>query len=402
MLKFNFDPTQMSIALTRLAAVPHVGSGKSSVELKIEMDNKLVVNRASRTESLSFIIPITDVEQGGMSSVVVEEDRFARAVAHGMTKDHSVEFKIDPSTSSAVVSQGKSKKFKIPTLRDTLHQRPDLQVVQGPHTCEWNLEEQDIASFFRSLGFASVFMADKIVGKGKFSGIVLYSNRAVACSYDGVSEAPIKIPFPKPIGIPISTYKILSLFNKEKVMSVVMNAEDPVERGIRSVLFDGVTDGDVAWGFKFEMMEPSLSFLGHDLSWGPSSVSDSPDFVADFKVENLFDAVKSVSSILEKNEAHLEITKILPQGIALRAVDSSGSAESTVNVAIMNPHRIPDTLPGPIRLSRTFLSEILYEGSSGTVTLTFDTKHPHQLGVCHKESMYSSVLAMVSMGNKGN
>jgi hypothetical protein len=398
MLRFEFDPVQMSAALSKLAAVPTPNSGKSSVELTVGMNSRILVSRSSRTESLTFEVPVEGLESG-MPSVIVEEERFVGAVGKGVGAGHNVEFKVDMSTSSAIISQGKAKKFKIPTVRPASHPKPNLVMASGDRTHEWEIKGEQLMRFTSALQFAKIFMADKIVGQGKFSGVTFFPNRIVSCSYDGVSESAVELPIPGSLGVPMSTCKILANLTKE-TFHITVNNDDKIEQGVRAVQIDGVIDG-LPWCLRFEMIQPALSFTGHDLSHGPYPIK-SPDFVADFEVVQLVDAVQSVASMLEKTESHLEITTIAEKGIVLRAIDAACVAESVVQVGAIESHKVPEKY-GPIKLSRKYLLEALESmPKSGRVTLTFDTRNPYVFGVTHRETKSVCVLAMVSMGDQGN
>lgn len=344
-------------ALKKLSTIDKPSDGNPKVRLQFTAD-RVVLTRADRDHLVEISFP---GEADAELTLNVEWKKLGSVMNNGVVTDAPVIMSSDGV--SLEVAQGKAIKIKLPGVTP----EPAL-----PHQVGETSQSIDGGLFFAHLKTVSILCVNRIVGRGKFSGVLIHPDRMASSSHDGAVETPVSCGVSAKFGLPYNVVWTVLNFAASKDVCLRLPDATTVQGAVRGVLLSGSFDGDVLWSIKFPFYSPAHSFSTYDLS----KVLAEPEAYR-FKVRAGADAlqfaIQSTGSIQNKNEVWVSFSEISNQGIVMEATDiaKSSTARFTCKVLAFEG----DFGRYPIQVKRTCLLDVLAAMGEGTeAVLGFDDK----------------------------
>lgn len=375
-MKYMVDPVAVSHALTAMAKMAKPNSGNPRVRL-IFGENAICISRADREQLVEFTIPAkgTPFKAEQSNTVSLDWAKFGGVMKNGVAaKD--VELSFDEDATFVQLKQGSAIKVKLPlTNNDTripFAQTDALQYALAPEVT---------AAFFEALTLVSTFCVDKIVGRGKFSGVVVHGDRVVASSHEGVFAANVQLGLPECLGVPAGVLWTLLQLTASTDVALTYGLS-PVPTGqVKSAYITGTFHG-LPWLVEFAFNQPYHTFLGSDLL-KPIPVPPLA-FTATVESSFLHTGFATASSIQGKPDVWVELVGLSEAGFSIRGQDIAHTVESSVAVPVISmTGQAPDTT---ILVKKSGFLELLSR-LSGPVDFGFDEKggkmvltHPSGVG----------------------
>jgi len=359
-MKFVVNPVLLALALNKFVSVDRHDSGLTQIELVFE-NQTLSLIRRDREHHVRVTVAI----QEGMDSVVlsIEWAKFANIMRNGVLASDIV-MSYDASEAALLITQGKTTKIKIPVL---------LGANQLLYSFSEDFVEVDLTQikdrFVRALKLTSIFCKEKIVGRGKYSGVLVHKDRICGSSHEGAFIANCDIGIEDSFGIPFNA--VWSILGLGRLSTLFLAVSGPnVEAGkIRSVSFQGETE-KLKWAVRFAYIKPAQNFLAQDLH---KPIILKSIFEVDALVSNLHAAVSAAQSVQTKADVWVGLTLESTEGLTIRGSDTIKTADAQANIPILGYRG--ENFENEIQIKRLCFHNVLLSllDYDGSVTLGLDT-----------------------------
>jgi len=315
MSSYMVDPLILSMAFRKLTPVDKDIDRQARLKI-VFLDQALVLIRADREHSAEVVVP---ADGTGSGSICVEWIKLVSIFKNGVAKQ-PVKLSYEDGDPHLAINQ-KIIRMKVPVLIGDVR----IAYAFSDDALEYSLEPEQAVAFFRSLEITSVFCTNKIVGRGKFAGVVVHANRLVGASHDGVFIGRSGVATPDYFGLPYGVVWSLLAYAGSENMSVTVGAGAVTPGKIRAVFFSGTSDG-LAWTLRFPFIRPAHSSLGLDLT--KVVEPKSGQFGFNVEAQHLKDSFISASSIQGKSDVWVDLLGVTETGLSVRASDVENITEA--------------------------------------------------------------------------
>lgn len=352
-------------AFKKLAAVTEPVKDKPKLQITFET-NKVRLCRANKEHTLSFSIP-AEVKDPSPTPIVVDWSRFASIVKTGLMEDEKISIIFDPTKGSVHFKQSKAVSLKIPSITKPLSYNnyvcpaDDSLILDGAAT----------TLFFSSVEIASTFCKDKVVGPGKFPGVVVYPGHVTTVQHEGAIRVD-GIQTKRAFSIPLTAVYTLSALGKSisNVRIAVSEQNASTSNIISGVSISGVI-GEAVWELKFHKNTPSQTYGGYNLSQDKWPDVSKTNFVVDRETLNNFTGM--ATSVQGKLEPWIFATKIDGSGMAISTSELGGAVHSEIQVPFLK--LFDGQIELPLKFKRVDMKAILSVLTTDSVEVSMRPEH---------------------------
>lgn len=324
-MKYYIDPVLVSRAIAGMSKVGDPSHGSARVRLDF-LDSGVVFSRADREQLVEFLVPARGAPEGDLAPICLDWAKFSGVMKNGLVAS-DVEVSYDPTTTFVVFKQGSAIRVKLPVA--TLDSR--IPFTQPADALQYAVNKEGIPQFFKAMNLVSTFCVDKIVGRGKFSGVVVHGDRVVASSHEGAFIANASLGIQGHFGIPAGVVWTLLNLKASTDLNVTFGPGLVGQGQVKSACLSGVLEG-MKWAVEFPFHQPFHTFLGYDLTkpLPPWELSFDTLVLAG----HLHAGFQAASAVQSKADVWVELTDLTEIGFSIKGRDVARTVESAVNVPL--------------------------------------------------------------------
>ncbi len=362
-MKYIVDPVLVSKAIQGMSKVgkPNQGSPKIRMEF---LDGGIALSRSDREQLVEFYVPARGTLPSGDSiTVCLDWAKFASVMKNGVvasdvTIDHEV------GNTFITIKQGAAIRVKLPTTGLDIR----VPYAQPGDAVTCTIPDDKADTFFSGMSLVSTFCVDKIVGRGRFSGVVMHDDRVVASSHEGAFIANVPTGIAGFFGVPSGVVWTLLNLSQSKSLAVTIGAGAVSQGQVKSAYIAGTLD-TLKWIVEFGFYQPFHTFMGLDLT-KPAPASDTT-FDLTMECGHLHGGFATASAVQGKADVWVEVADLTEIGFSIRGRDIARTVESSVNVPISEFSG--DLMQPVLQVKKSCFMELLGQ-LKGTVRFGFDQK----------------------------
>lgn len=339
-------------------------NAKTASKVRVQFDEgRLILSRADREQLIEFAIP---AQGSGSGMVCLDVEKFGGYIKN-VDPSRAVDLVYDPENACVNLRQGAGSKAKLPVVSNDNR----VPFAQPADVVASVVSDEDATRFFAALARASTFCVEKIVGRGKFPGVVIHGDRIVAASHEGAFSATAPIGITGYFGIPSTVVWTLLNLKGATSLSVSYGAGVVAAGQVKSALISGVSGG-LPWVCEFASNQPFHTFAGIDLL--KPMATPALSFEAVFQEAGyLVQGLSTASAVQSRTDVWIEFAQFSEGGVFIRGTDVAKTVESSCSAPFQSfSGVVPDV---SIQVKKAGLLELLSTFEAGVpVSLGFDDK----------------------------